>query len=108
MEYFSFEGLYSMNEKLGEVMADMNHELEVLGIIPYNVDERYKMTRDYFKQIGKDFEAEITSPIRTDAAIRYAQSNAKTVFETDVNSHAAADFARLGDELEQRILEMMK
>jgi chromosome partitioning protein len=107
MEYFSFEGLYAMNEKLGEVMADMNHELEVLGIIPYNIDGRFKMTHDYSKLIGNDFEAEVTSPIRTDATIKYAQSHAKTVFEYDVNSNAAADFAKLGDEIEQRIQEIL-
>lgn len=103
MEYFSFEGLYVMKEKLDETMSNMRHELDVLGIIPYNIDERFKMTRDYSQLIRKDFQTEVTPAIRTDATVKYAQSHAQTVFEYDVNCHAAEDFARLGDVLFQRI-----
>lgn len=107
MEYFSFEGLYVMKEKLDEVMSSMMHELDVLGIIPYNIDERFKMTRDYSRLIQQDFQTEVTPAIRTDATVKYAQSHAQTVFEYDVNCHASEDFARLGDALFQRIQDIV-
>jgi chromosome partitioning protein len=106
MQFFSYEGLYVMIEKLNNVMENIGHELDILGIIPYNIDERMKMTRQYYQRMIKQFETEVTSAIRTDATVVYAQGKAQTVFEYDERCNAAKDFQVLGDELHTRILDM--
>lgn len=105
MEYFSYEGISLMLDKLEETMDDMGRDLEILGVIPYNIDERFKMTKTYTVSLKKAYEVEITLPIRTDAEVKYAQPKALTVFETAPTSNVAKDFAALGDQVLSRIKE---
>ncbi len=105
MEYFSYEGVFVMMEMLEEVMNNMGRDLDILGVIPYNIDERFKMTDKYRISLKKEYEVEIAHPIRTDAAVKYAQPKAKTVFETEPHSNVAHDFQILGDQILARIQE---
>jgi len=107
MEYFSYEGIFMMMDKLESTMASMGRELDVLGVVPYNIDERFKMTRSYSVSLKKEYEIETTVPIRTDAAVKYAQPKAQTVFEFEPTCNAAKDFKALGDQILERIKESL-
>lgn len=107
MQYFSYEGIFIMIEKLQTVMESMNHELEILGIIPYNIDNRMNLTKEYFKSLAASFAEEVTPEIHTDASIGYAQAKAKTIFEFDPKCKAAQDFTILGDEVLRRIKALL-
>ncbi len=96
-----------MMDKLEATMASMGRELDVLGVIPYNIDERFKMTKSYSVSLKQEYDIEFTVPIRTDAAIKYAQPKAQTVFEFEPTCNAAKDFKALGDQILERIKESL-
>ena len=77
--------------------------MENKGIIPYNVDLRYGMARQYLKELRQEFGDLITAPVRTDAIVPKAQSVQMTVFEYEqeygVKSRAAEDFKTLAEDL---------
>jgi chromosome partitioning protein len=102
LEPYAVSGLFGMFQKLQETLID--HELQNAGIIPYNVDLRYGMTRQYLTELQKEFgEALITAPVRTDSLVKNAQSVHMTVLEYEqtynVKSRAAEDFRDLADDL---------
>lgn len=97
LEAYAVQGLFSMFAKLGETLAD--HEIRNAGIIPYNVDVRYAMAKQYLLELREQFGDLITPPIRTDSLVPKAQSVQLTVMEYaqeyKVKSRAAEDFVRL-------------
>lgn len=101
LEPYATQGLFGMFEKLSQTLVD--HELQNSGIIPYNVDLRYAMSRQYLKELREEFGDLITAPIRTDATVPRAQSMQQTVFEYDEenkqHSRAADDFQTLALDL---------
>ncbi len=107
LEPYATQGLFSMFKKLGETLVD--HELENAGIIPYNVDLRYGMAKQYLAELRQEFNSLITTAIRTDAIVPKAQSVKMTVFEYEeeygVKSRAAEDFKTLAEDLIEEIEE---
>jgi len=101
MEPYATQGLFGMFRKLGETLVD--HTLSNGGIIPYNVDLRYGMARQYLTELRQEFGDLVTAPIRTDAIVPKAQSVQMTVFEYEqtysVKSRAAEDFRTLAEDL---------
>lgn len=101
LEPYAVSGLFDMFRKLKENLTD--HTLQNAGIIPYNIDLRYGMTRQYLDDLRKEFGDLITAPVRTDALVRNAQSLKMTVlaYEETYNekSRAAEDFRTLADDL---------
>jgi chromosome partitioning protein len=101
LEAYAVQGLFAMFEKLRETLDD--HEVHNGGIVPYNIDLRYVMAREYLKELKGNFGDLITAPVRTDAAVPKAQSLQLTVFEYEreygVKSRAAIDFRTLAEDL---------
>ncbi len=101
LEAYAVQGLFAMFEKLQETLID--HEVRNSGIIPYNIDLRYTMAREYLKELRENFGDLITAPVRTDSAVPKAQSLQLTVFEYEreysVKSRAAEDFRTLAEDL---------
>lgn len=101
LESYAVQGLFSMFAKLRDTLED--HELRNRGIIPYNVDLRYAMARQYLSELRETFGELITAPVRTDAIVPKAQSLQMTVFEYEqqfnVKSRAGEDFKTLAEDL---------
>ncbi len=96
LEPYATQGLFSMFDKLKRTLR--KHTIRNAGIIPYNVDLRYAMSRQYLKELRETFGDLITAPIRTDATVPRAQSVRKTVFEYDPKSRVAEDFRTLAED----------
>ena len=97
LESYAVQGLFSMFSKLQDTLSD--HAIRNSGIIPYNVDLRYSMARQYLQELRQEFNGLITAPIRTDATVPRAQSVQQTVFEYDPKSRVAEDFRTLAADL---------
>lgn len=101
LETYAVQGLCSMFAKLRETLED--HELRNRGIIPYNVDLRYAMARQYLSELRETLGELITAPVRTDSIVPKSQSVQMTVFEYEqqfnVKSRAGADFKTLAEDL---------
>jgi chromosome partitioning protein len=97
LESYAVQGLFSMFEKLQDALSD--HEITNSGIVPYNVDLRYSMARQYLRELRETFNGLVTAPVRTDATVPRAQSVRQTVFEYDAKSKVAEDFKTLAEDL---------
>lgn len=97
LESYAVQGLFNMFAKLQDTLSD--HQISNSGIIPYNVDLRYAMARQYLGELRETFGDLVTAPIRTDATVPRPQSVQQTVFEYDPRSKAADDFHTLAADL---------
>jgi chromosome partitioning protein len=97
LESYAVQGLFSMFAKLQDALSD--HEIRNAGIVPYAVDLRYAMARQYLRELRETFNGLITAPVRTDATVPRAQSVRQTVFEYDPRSKVAEDFRTLAIDL---------
>jgi cellulose biosynthesis protein BcsQ len=86
------EGLIEMIQKLDETLAELEHEVDITGIVPFKLDKRYSITEIYLTDLKKTFNGQIKDPIRTDSTITRAQSMGQTAYEYDKNSKAVKDF----------------
>jgi chromosome partitioning protein len=103
LEPYAVAGLFDMFSKLEQTLTD--HSLANAGIIPFAVDLRYEMTRQYLKELRAEFGELVTAPIRTDALAKKAQSLQMTIFEyeEEYNEHsrAAYDYRELAEDIEE-------
>ena len=101
LEPYAVAGLFDMFNKLQTTLTD--HTLANSGIIPFAVDLRYDMTRQYLKELKTEFGDLITAPIRTDALAKKAQSLQMTIFEYEEEykekSRAADDYRELAEDI---------
>ena len=108
LEPYSVNGIFDMQAKLEKQLR--KHKLKNAGIIPYNVDLRYSMARQYLKELRSAFGDLVTAPVRTDSVVSKAQSVGMTVFEYqetyDVKSRAAEDFKALAEDLIEEAQEV--
>ena len=96
---YAVSGLINMITKLTETLGDLDHEVDITGIVPFKLDQRYSMTEIYLASLQKQFDNLIIHPVRTDSTIARAQSLNQTVFEYDPKSKAAEDFSMLAQML---------
>jgi cellulose biosynthesis protein BcsQ len=92
---FAVQGLLNMLEKLNATLSDLDHELDLCGIVPFKLDMRYSMSHQYLESLKATFGEKILQPIRTDATVPRSQSIQETVFEYDHRSKVAEDFSQL-------------
>jgi cellulose biosynthesis protein BcsQ len=83
--------------KLSETLGEIEHEVNITGIVPTKVDKRFSMSDSYYNALVETFKDRVIQSIRTDETIKKAQSLGQTVFEYDKSSKAAEDFTRLTD-----------
>lgn len=103
LEAYAVQGLFDMFQKLQETLED--HVIKNSGIIPYAVDYRMSMAKQYLEELREEFAELLFPAIRTDANISLAQSNQQTIFEYEaeqrIRSRAADDFRALAERLDQ-------
>lgn len=103
LEAYAVQGLFSMFAKLQETLLD--HEIRNSGIIPYAVDQRLSMNRQYLEELREEFGDLLLPGIRTDANVALAQSLQQTIFEyadsKHLRSRAADDFQALAHHIDR-------
>lgn len=102
LEAYAVQGLFDMFEKLRETLED--HEIKNSGIIPYAIDLRFNITKQYLEELEQEFNGLLLPSIRTDSSITLAQSHQETIFEYEarerVRSRAADDFRTLAERID--------
>lgn len=99
LEAYAVQGLFHMFEKLKETLVD--HEIINSGIIPYAVDMRYLMARQYLQELQGEFDGLILQPVRTDSMVPLAQSLQLTVFEYERQEKSKSRAALAGQMMSQ-------
>ena len=82
-EFFSFQGIVSMMDKIARELDKLDHGLDITGVIPFLVNERRKMSVRYFRSLRKDEALKdiIYPAVHVDGDIPKAQENAQTILE---------------------------
>lgn len=96
-EYFSFTGVMSLLEKIRTECLALVHQVLLRGIVPSQVDERRRITRQYFLDLWKDEElgAYLYPPVHRDVRIAEAQARVLTVFDYAPSSRGAQELRRV-------------
>lgn len=103
LEAYAVQGLFSMFAKLQETLED--HEIKNSGIVPYAVDMRFAITKQYLDELREEFRDLVLPAVRTDGTVTLAQSHQLTLFEYEaeqkVRSRAADDFRALAEHIDK-------
>ena len=90
LEPFSVEGILKTIAKLSETLSELEHEVNITGIVPTKVDKRFAMSDSYYKSLVDTFKERVIHSIRTDETIKKAQSLGQTVFSLNFSQFVAA------------------
>jgi chromosome partitioning protein len=96
-KFFSFQGIVSMKQSLGEKMENLDHEVDVSAIIPNQVNDRRRNTAEYYQSLRKDEDLKETiyPALHTDVSFDDAQRHQQTIFEFAPRSKGAQEIERV-------------
>ncbi len=103
-EFLPLKGVYSFLKQFDIIKKKLNPKINLLGFILTKFDERKKMNRQVQQQLETEFENKVfQTHIRTNIQLAKAQEVGTDIFSFDKNSHAAADYKQLAEELIQKL-----
>ncbi len=92
---YAIDGLENLFIELGDKLAGLNHELKLIGIVPFMLDWRYERTEVYLNGLKKRYGNDVIQAVRTDENIQKSQHYRKTIFEYAPRSKAAQDIMQV-------------
>jgi chromosome partitioning protein len=95
LEQYSIDGLVELFDKIHKELFD--HELTILGVIPYNVDFTAKLANHFLPFLQEKFKDKLTNIVRTDQQIPQSQVFRQTIFDFNPHSKAAKDIEQVAD-----------
>jgi chromosome partitioning protein len=101
LEPYAVEGMVDLFSSLGETLSGLEHEVNLIGIVPFAIDQRYARTQIYHKALKDRFKERVIQAVRTDENIKRAQHFHQTIFEYDPKSNAAIDIMAIATHLTQ-------
>lgn len=107
-EFLALQGMTEFIKILRTVKTRMNRNLELLGILITQYDKRKVLHQDIMQHAADKYgEMMFESKIRGNIALAEAQSMGKHIFDYDMNSHGAKDYAKLTEEIVRRTSELV-
>lgn len=102
-DFLSMKGLAQLQDILGEIRANLDTGVQVLGILPTIVDYRKIATREALEILRASFgNLVLQTEIRINVRLEEAPSHGKTIFQYDPHSVGAECYRRLAKEVLQR------
>lgn len=103
-EFFSLEGVVKIQGAVENVKQRWNSELEILGILPTQVNKRRKLTQEVIGALTQEFGNRVFAAwIHDNAAVAESSGHAQSVIDYDRTSQGARDYLAATDELIYRI-----
>ena len=94
-DYLSLVGVKQVLRTIRNVRELLQHEVELLGVVPTFFDVRNRISREAILTLRQHFEGRCYDPIRINTKLREAPSAKQTIFEYAPKSHGAEDYMRL-------------
>ncbi|MGB5809772.1 MAG: ParA family protein [Polyangiales bacterium] len=94
-DYLSLVGVKQVLRTIRNVRELLQHEVELLGVLPTFFDVRNRISREAILTLRKHFQERCYDPIRINTKLREAPSAKQTIFEYAPKSHGAEDYMRL-------------
>jgi chromosome partitioning protein len=102
-EYLSIKGLNKLMSMIEKVQSRINPALEITGIITTLYDQRLKLHREVFENLGEFFGDKLFKTyIRRNVALAEASSFGKSIYEYAPSSNGAKDYRALCKEILKR------
>ncbi|WNJ21337.1 ParA family protein [Pontibacter sp. G13] len=103
-ESLALQGMADFIRILRTVKTRMNRELELLGIVITQFDNRKVLHRDVMELAVERYEdAVFNTKIRGNIALAESQSLGKNIFQYDANCNGATDYMELTHEVVERL-----
>ena len=94
-DYLSLVGVRQVLRTLRNVGKLLDHELELVGLVPTMYDGRRRIDRQVHQALVDRFGERVAPAIRQTTRITEAPSRAKTIFEDAPTSRGAEDYRQL-------------
>ncbi|MEM8606426.1 MAG: AAA family ATPase [Myxococcota bacterium] len=94
-DYLSLVGVKQVLRTIRNVRDLLQHDVQLLGVLPTFFDVRNRISRDAILTLRKHFQGRCYDPIRINTKLREAPSAKQTIFEYAPKSHGAEDYMRL-------------
>jgi chromosome partitioning protein len=98
-DYLSLVGVRQVLRTLDNVSKLLNHDVDLLGVLPTFYDARNRIAREAVDALGEHFGKRTLPPVRVNTKLREAPSVKKTIFEHAPDSHGAKDYLALVDHI---------
>lgn len=103
-EFFSLEGIVKIQGAIRNIRDRWNSKLEILGILPTQVNKRRKLTSEVLETLSGEFGDKVfKSMIHDSASVAESSGHAQSVIDYDRSSQGAKDYLAAADELLARI-----
>ncbi len=94
-DYLSLVGVKQVLRTIKNVRDLLDHEVELLGVIPTFFDVRNKISREAIGALREHFGDKCLNPVRVNTKLREAPRDKKTIFESAPHSNGARDYREL-------------
>ena len=94
-DYLSLVGVRQVMRTMRNVGKLLDHELELVGLVPTMYDGRRRIARQVHQALVERFSDRVSPAIRQTTRITEAPSRARTVLEAAPNSRGAEDYREL-------------
>ena len=98
-DYLSLVGVRQVLKTIKNVRRLLQHDIELLGVLPTFFDGRNRIARESLAALQKHFGERCFEPIRTNTTLREAPGRKMTIYEHAPQSHGAQDYLRLVERL---------
>ena len=103
-EFFSLEGIVKIQGAIENIRERWNPKLEILGILPTQLNKRRKLTTEVLEMLTGQFVDKVfRSVIHDNAAVAESSGHAQSVIDYDRKSQGAKDYLAATEELLTRI-----
>jgi chromosome partitioning protein len=101
-EKWAYDGARQILESAARLAKYYNHQPRILGALPTMLDRRLAITGEMMDLLHFSFGDKVLPAIRSDATLKNAQKNSKTIFEFAPNSKGAVDYKNLVSVIENK------
>ena len=102
-DYLSLVGVRQVLRTLKNIREHLNHDVNILGVLPTFYDKRNRISRDAVASLREHFGERCLSPIRINTKLREAPSAKQTIFEYCPESNGATDYMLLVEHLSDQV-----
>lgn len=102
--FYSIQGLASFKKYFGDIKANINEDIKILGYVITKFDERKNIHKSITEELTDVMKDEVLLPyIRTNSKLEESQEKQVPIFDLDPKNKGAEDYLLLSEEIIRRV-----
>src|SRR3989338_9010037 len=103
LDQYSLQGIVDLTETIEKIKKLYNHNILIVGILPFRVNPRRLISKVFLDSIEKLYPGRLCqSQIRVDVSLIEAVGYGRNIFDYQPESHGAQDYDALTVEISER------